>query len=618
MCSMNLPPTEALGTAVEKDQFGKFLHNCRRCDGRSTWLRRALRLQHTHARVRVFTHTVLRAPQAHAELRQQSQIHILIVTTHGVTVGLHSWAQACGMLTSSSVSSDNMQQQIKTPPPVALRKSGQIKMVPMLPSSPPPLPGKTVNGLHHELNSKSRAQVEREVEVLNHCFSDIEAFMGHLQQAAEATSILAHRKAKNKKSNRKMDQEGESRDDLLMLRAQPPKDEEFEDIFQKLKYCFSLLARLKPSIANPTSEELLHHIFLPLDLLVKTTGGPAWGARVVSPALTSGAVALLQEHLTEEERQLWRSLGPNWTQPRSQLRELVSPYMPLFLDGWTPTGFGPEGQQWEDPIELQHKQDQLKEKIQHPSSMSAQQVPSPEQFTDRINSLPEAERMYVCCYDFVARNSSELSVLHGEILEVIELSKRWWKCRNRYGQIGFVPFNILEPKGESKVPCPQPANRHYSFPATTLPDSAESQPWVNRPYSMLVDSDRVMMMNDELLGKLARKKSTSGPSKVERHRSSTSEPLNYKSTPREVEKWLRSKGFSERVVCSLGLLSGAQLFSLTKEELCSVAPEEGTRIYSQIMVQKSQLEDMRRFTELEMIMEKQKIKVEKKEESGRL
>lgn len=47
--------------------------------------------------------------------------------------------------------------------------------------------------------------------------------------------------------------------------------------------------------------------------MVKTTGGPALCAKVVSPALTSGAVSLLQEHLTTEEKELWVSLGPNWT-----------------------------------------------------------------------------------------------------------------------------------------------------------------------------------------------------------------------------------------------------------------------------------------------------------------
>lgn len=51
--------------------------------------------------------------------------------------------------------------------------------------------------------------------------------------------------------------------------------------------------------------------------MVKTTGGPAMGASVTSPALTSAAVVLLQDNLTEEERQLWTSLGPNWSLPRS-------------------------------------------------------------------------------------------------------------------------------------------------------------------------------------------------------------------------------------------------------------------------------------------------------------
>jgi len=51
--------------------------------------------------------------------------------------------------------------------------------------------------------------------------------------------------------------------------------------------------------------------------MVKTTGGPALGASVVSPALTGSAVYLLQDHLSEDERQLWTSLGPNWTLPWS-------------------------------------------------------------------------------------------------------------------------------------------------------------------------------------------------------------------------------------------------------------------------------------------------------------
>lgn len=50
--------------------------------------------------------------------------------------------------------------------------------------------------------------------------------------------------------------------------------------------------------------------------MVKTTGGPAIGGSVSSPAMTNAAVTLLQDNLSEEERQLWTSLGPNWTLSR--------------------------------------------------------------------------------------------------------------------------------------------------------------------------------------------------------------------------------------------------------------------------------------------------------------
>lgn len=108
------------------------------------------------------------------------------------------------------------------------------------------------------------------------------------------------------------------------------------------------------------------------------------------------------------------------------------------------------------------------------------------------------------------------------------------------------------------------------------------------------------------------------------------------------------------------MLTGAQLFSLNKEELRAVIPEEGARVYSQLTVQKALLEvkqrflhlhnfllrrkehdtiqnvsesiyrifgnslifssfqDARRATELEEVMEKQKMKVDLKLESSTL
>lgn len=96
--------------------------------------------------------------------------------------------------------------------------------------------------------------------------------MGKLQQTAEAATVLNQRKKKKKKS-KKQSAEGkremhrflqflsfeatypstavtfcsQTTDELLATKARPPPDGEFVDIFQKFKYCFSLLVRIPSS-----------------------------------------------------------------------------------------------------------------------------------------------------------------------------------------------------------------------------------------------------------------------------------------------------------------------------------------------------------------------------------
>ncbi|KAM6966989.1 epidermal growth factor receptor kinase substrate 8-like protein 1a [Tautogolabrus adspersus] len=522
------------------------------------------------------------------------------------------------------------------PPPVVPRKpSGVRVMMPQgeqlaLSALPVYRDTSKENGDTAEPDHTSLLNAEREVEILNHCFDDVERFMARLQQTAEAQSVLNQRRKKSTRKSKK--KEGQA-DDLLTLKACPPPEEEFVDIFQKIKYSLSLLDRLKSSITQPDAPELLHHVFVPLRLLVNTTGGPAIAASVPSPAMTSGAVSTLQEHLTEEEKELWTSLGLNWTSPCSHLGVSVPPYTPVFLDGWRPHAYDSTGQLLEDPIESQHKQDAHSERraAQTLQEQAQQNVESRGQSTDdgEDTMIPHVgERLYCCSYDFVARNSSELSVLQGETLEVIESSKRWWKCQNRFDQIGFVPFNILEPlsalnntesdnqvvRRESKKRPLSPPTKYFSYAPPSPDGNGPMSPL--RPQSMLLpsttqgeDSDRVNVVNDELLQRLAGRKDSTRPPVAPRSTANTSTPLNYHSPAAEVEAWLNTKGFRQQTVQSLGILTGAQLYSLNKEELRTVAPEEGARVYSQITVQKALLEDVRKATELETVMEKQKMKI---------
>lgn len=48
--------------------------------------------------------------------------------------------------------------------------------------------------------------------------------------------------------------------------------------------------------------------------------------------------------------------------------------------------------------------------------------------------------------------------------------------------------------------------------------------------------------------------------------------------------------FACSTITSLGVLTGAQLFSLNKEELKTVCPDDGARVFSQVAVQKAALE----------------------------
>ncbi|NXC99715.1 EPS8 kinase, partial [Certhia familiaris] len=281
------------------------------------------------------------------------------------------------------------------------------------------------------------------------------------------------------------------------------------------------------------------------------------------------------------------------------------------------------------------------------------------------HSKAQSKKYAKCKYEFVARNNSELSVMKEEIVEVLDDRKQWWKVQNKSGKTGFVPNNILDPLRNTEggqgwpepvytrtiqkqrtdymakqpepvpampLPPPMPAPVPVAVPlppsapapvpvavpkatvsrqsSTSSDSGASAARDVPRQKQIPVDHRKSQMeeVQDELVHRL-----TIGRSAAQRkfHVPRPNIPvvnITYDSSPEDVKAWLQSKGFNPVTVNSLGVLTGAQLFSLNKEELRTVCPE-GSRVYSQITVQKSALEANSGSSELQEIMRRRQEKI---------
>lgn len=64
--------------------------------------------------------------------------------------------------------------------------------------------------------------------------------------------------------------------------------------------------------------------------------------------------------------------------------------------------------------------------------------------------------------------------------------------------------------------------------------------------------------------------------------------IEKQSSPKEVEEWLRGKGFSDLIIKKLRTLNGEQLFALPHETLESYfGQKESSRLISQLLLQKT-------------------------------
>ncbi|CAH1250304.1 EPS8 [Branchiostoma lanceolatum] len=458
-------------------------------------------------------------------------------------------------------------------------------------------------------------KTDRDVQILNHIFDDIENFVSRLQKAADAFNELSKRK-RNKKSKRKQQGEG-----LLTVRARPPPETDYIDSFQKFKYAFNLLAKLRPHIHDPNAPELVHFLFTPLELVIESCQGVDLAKSVVSPLLTDQAIDLLKNCVTSREGDLWLSLGPAWTTSRANWSkdQYVPPYIPRFRDGWEPPPIPGENSPMpvsdDLPAVVAHKaaavardeemrkstaREEAEERGSNYRDQPSNRTPERDvdrRYHDRYESRPH-DRGYpddvkfrvLVRHDFVARNERELTVVAQEILDVLDDTRTWWNVRNISGQSGFVPSTILDtqlpspaqeraPNGSSRhsMPPPEPVYHHH----IQSPPPEENRARKPSPEERQADDLQEELKTRMTMGK---------------HRKFAPRPrapsisIDYDSTPEEVTKWLHSRSFSKLTVESLGVLTGAQLFSLTKDELKTVCYEEGQKVYSQITVQKSLLD----------------------------
>ncbi|KOX73730.1 Epidermal growth factor receptor kinase substrate 8 [Melipona quadrifasciata] len=381
---------------------------------------------------------------------------------------------------------------------------GRIPPPPTLPPPEPPLNGVNVreqvsafnannadgqNDISREENndevsSTSSEKYERDVTILNHCFDDIEKFIARLQHAAAASKELERRRRNRKSKKRNLG------DGMLTMRAKPPPEMEFIDIFQKFKLSFNLLAKLKAHIHDPNAPELVHFLFTPLALIVDashdTNYDPNLPSKVVSPLLTREAVNLLINCVTSKETELWHSLGDTWLIPRDQWKGHVPPYHPIFMDGWSPEYPIPEDrdhdhlasllnadkqkrdelpEQQNDPYynhrevdESHYSSDYLEEErvVDQTRAHSDISVDSIER-TPRTAGMERAQEAWLddlvarhakivqVTYPRTANNDKELTVVRGEYLEILDDSRKWWKARNSRGQVAHVPHTIVTP-----------------------------------------------------------------------------------------------------------------------------------------------------------------------------
>ncbi|XP_053448498.1 epidermal growth factor receptor kinase substrate 8-like protein 3 isoform X2 [Nycticebus coucang] len=354
--------------------------------------------------------------------------------------------------------------------------------------------------------SPSPEDPQRDEMVLNHVLSDIELFLGKLK---EAQAKINYKKKRFGKKNK--DQGG-------------PTEAQYIDCFQKIKYSFNLLGRLATMLQEMSAPDFVHLLFQSLDLILAQCPEAGLAAQVISPLLTSKAISLLQSCLNPHESNLWKGLGPAWTTSCNDWTgQEPPPYQPTFYDGWQlPENSNQAHLGLEDSISLRRSPG-LESTSHFAQEKTHNHGPQPgdPNFQHSSSTLVKPALKMQVLYEFEARNPQELTVVQGEVLEVLDQSKRWWLVKNEAGQNGYIPSNILEPlqlgtpksQGQSPLRAPR---------------------------------------------------------------------IRLSSKPEEVTAWLQAENFSTVTVRTLGALTGNQLLHMRPGELQMLCPQEAPRVLTRL------------------------------------
>ncbi|KAM9813483.1 epidermal growth factor receptor kinase substrate 8-like protein 3 [Neosynchiropus ocellatus] len=339
-------------------------------------------------------------------------------------------------------------------------------------------------------------ELDRNVDIMNRILNDIEIFMGSV---AAAVAKNTKRRKKTKKA----------------MNGLPPASD-FISCFQKIKCGFNLLVELNEKIDNPSAPDFVHYLFSILEYITQYCPRHL-PSTVVAPLLTPQCVHLMHEEVTAAEERRWKALGDAWTVPSTQWPkdQPIPAFSLTFIGGWQPR-----------PVDAESRLNS--------SLSSSRTTPAPPSQTTRSGSKSGRMR---ATYNFISRNHRELTVSKGEVVELLNVSRLWWKVRNVRGQEGFVPSNILEPEDKAQMEVGSAQN----FPLNTDLTVAESSRQVTGPVT-----------------------------------------LSRVSTPAEVKAWLEQKGFTKITIRCLGVLNGSSLLAMTREELKSLCPEEGGRVFFQL------------------------------------